>query len=179
MVSMTGGSPGHHAIGIAVCDARTGSRIGIIRALIRSTTRFAFGLASLFFVLLTRKHQALHDIVCRTSVVLVHPDGLPDTERLSERITEDENCTYPSKLRRAMMIVIYIFLLLMTLSIFSTMIMSSESCLSSDLCLNMHAVIEQTANIAWLAGSLFIIVRGCQARLPGCRRRHGSQYAST
>ena len=73
-------------MGVTICDARTGSRIGLIRAVLRFALRAIFGWLSLILVLVTKKHQALHDLACRTSVVLLSPESLPETEKFTERM---------------------------------------------------------------------------------------------
>ena len=50
LVSITGGSIGHHIFGIRVIDQASGNNIGFFRALVRTLTRFIFGIFSLFFI---------------------------------------------------------------------------------------------------------------------------------
>ena len=90
MVSIRGASPGHHLMRITIQDAKTGKNIGLLRALLRSVLRGVFGWLSLVFVLATKKHQALHDLICRTTVLLRDPENLPSYEKFSERNAEAE-----------------------------------------------------------------------------------------
>lgn len=170
MVSFTGGSPGHHLMGIAIHDSRTGSRIGVIRALIRFLLRTFLGWLSLILVLTTKKHQALHDLICRTNVVLLNPEGLPEREKHTERVTEDPRFKYPSRIRRMFVILLYIVLSLLAVSIASTLLIS-ESCLWGSRCTPMEAITVLLINGAWILGVGSAVVFGWQARLFGCRRR--------
>ncbi len=170
MVSFTGGSPGHHIMGVAIHDAQNRRRIGIIRALLRFVTRTMLGWLSLILVLITKKHQALHDLICRTNVILLHPDNLPDREKLVERVTEDPQFKYPSKIRRTFVIVIYIVLILVLVSVISAVSLS-ESCLWANQCNQLDAIIALILNGGFVFGVGSSIVLGWQARLIGCSRR--------
>jgi uncharacterized RDD family membrane protein YckC len=169
MVAFTGGSPGHHIISIAIHDSRTGSRIGVIRALIRFILRTLLGWLSLVLVLVTKKHQALHDIVCRTNVVLLDPDHLPDRERLSARVTEDPNFRYPSRFRRLIVIVVYLILSLLLFGV-SSLVLLSDDCLLSDRCAPIDVLVVLLLNGLFILGVGSSVVFGWQARLFGCRR---------
>jgi len=169
MVSLTGGSPGHHLMGIAIHDSHTGSRIGVIRALVRFILRTLFGWLSLILVLTTKKHQALHDMLCRTNVVLVDPDSLPKTEKFAERETEDPGFAYPSKIRRVVVIFLYLVLALFVIGIASAMLVS-DTCMSTNRCTPLESLTILSLNGALILGFGSSIVYGWQARLYGCRR---------
>jgi uncharacterized RDD family membrane protein YckC len=61
LVSLTGGTPGHHLMKLRIRDAAHDSNIGFLRATVRAVIRAFLGWLSFVFVLITRKHQALHD----------------------------------------------------------------------------------------------------------------------
>lgn len=169
MVSFTGGSPGHHMMGVAIHDARTGSRIGVVRALIRFILRTVLGWLSLILVLTTKKHQAVHDLVCRTNVVLLNPEGLPDREKFVERVTEDPRFVYPSKIRRVFVISLYIVLSFFLLGVGSVLLIS-ETCLWADHCAPLETIAILVLDGALVLGIGSSVVFGWQARLFGCRR---------
>ncbi len=169
MVSRTGGSPGHHLMGVAILDAKTGSRIGVVRALIRFILRTLLGWLSVVLVLTTRKHQALHDLVCRTNVVLLSPESLPEREKFTERITEDAKFLYPSKIRRVIVIAVYVILSLLVMGIAGTILLS-ESCLLANRCTPIETIVLLALNGALILGIGSSVVFGWQARLLGCRR---------
>ena len=170
MVSFTGGSPGHHLMGVTIRDAGTGRRIGMIRAAARFLLRGFFGWLSLLFVLTTARHQALHDLFCRTNVVLLDPGSLPDREKLSERVTEDPEFSYPSKTRRIVVIVTYVLLTFVLASVVSALTLS-EACLWRNQCNPVDVIASLVLNGAMIAGAGASIVLGWRARLYGCRRR--------
>lgn len=170
MVSLTGGSPGHHVMGITIRDVRTGQRIGMTRALLRFALRMLFGWLSLVLVLITERHQALHDLFCRTNVLLLDPENFPDTERFAERVTEDPDYEYPSKLRRGAVILAYIILVLLAISMTGAFVLS-ESCLWAAQCNRIDAIVTLLLNGTFIAGIGASIVLGWKARLIGCRRK--------
>lgn len=85
LVSMTGGTIGHHVMGLRVRDAEADEPIGFFRATIRGLARSLLGLFSLLFMFVTRRHQAIHDYLSRSTVVIEHPDTLPAREKFQER----------------------------------------------------------------------------------------------
>jgi uncharacterized RDD family membrane protein YckC len=85
LVSWTGGTIGHHLMGLRVRDALEDRNIGLIRATIRAASRTLLGWISIMFILVTSKHQAIHDYISRAVVVLRNPDVVPESERLVER----------------------------------------------------------------------------------------------
>jgi uncharacterized RDD family membrane protein YckC len=85
LVAMTGGTIGHHVMGLRVRVAHANAKAGFARATLRAIVRYALGAVSLIFVLVTRRHQAIHDYVSRTVVVLADPRSVPATERFAER----------------------------------------------------------------------------------------------
>jgi uncharacterized RDD family membrane protein YckC len=85
LVSQTGGTIGHHLMGLRVRDAGTDGPIGFIRATLRGVARSLLGLISLIFMFVTRRHQAIHDYLSHSTVVIEHPEDLPIREKFHER----------------------------------------------------------------------------------------------
>ncbi len=170
MVSIRGASPGHHLMGITIQDAKTGKNIGLLRAVLRGVLRGAFGWLSLVLVLATKKHQALHDLICHTTVLLRHPENLPSHEKFSERNTEPRGYSYPSKIRRILVILAYLIAILFLVSIAST-VAFSEECLMYDDCSVADGILSIALNVIFVFGFGGAIVFGWRARLFGCRRK--------
>lgn len=85
LVAWTGGTIGHHLMGLRIRDAAKDRRIGFLRACVRALARGLLGAVSFLFVLLTRKHQAIHDSLSRTIVVLKRPAEVAAAEKFAER----------------------------------------------------------------------------------------------
>lgn len=169
MVATTGGTPGHHMMGIKVQGLKTAEYIGIVRAAIRMLLRGLFGWLSFVFVLTSKKHQAIHDLIAGTVVVLKTPEQVPDTERLFERSQVNDGYSYPAVWKRILMIVIYNIAGLVLLSILN-MALLSGSCINYNQCTKVDFILSLFTNLIWLVCLGASIVMCWRGRLPGCRR---------
>jgi len=106
-VSATGGSIGHHLVGLRVRKERTDERIGLLAAVVRLLVKTFFGLPAFFVAFVTRKRQALHDLVARSLIVHKSTVGLPLHELLPERTRRDEHAALVSVWRRILVILLY------------------------------------------------------------------------
>ena len=169
MVAYTGGTPGHHIMGLRILNAQTGAHIGVLRALGRALMRGLLGWLSFIIALTSRKHQALHDLAAGTAVVLREPERYPPTEKFAERIDEAISYTYPSKLRRTLVIIgwniVGFIILILGIGIFI-----SGDCLERDICTFSDEMWSQLLAWVWIAYFGATIVMGWRGQLPGCRR---------
>jgi uncharacterized RDD family membrane protein YckC len=85
LVAWTGGTIGHHIMGLKVRAATRDAKINFVTATIRGFVRYSLGWLSLVFILVTRRHQAIHDYVSLTIVVLRNPETLSNNEKFAER----------------------------------------------------------------------------------------------
>lgn len=169
MVSLTGGTPGHHLMGLKIQSAGSGRRIGILRATVRALLRGIVGWLSFALVLTTRRHQALHDLVVRTVVVLRDPMQVPRTERFQERQPEESRYNYPPRKRRAFVIFVYLVAILF-LSAATNLAAVSDSCLNGLRCGRADSVIAYLNSTLTLIALGASIVFGWRGQLLGCRR---------
>lgn len=170
LVALTGGTIGHHIIGIKVRYANKDKNISIFHALFRFILKIFFGLPSLIFVLVTKRHQAIHDILSQAIVVHKSTDNLPTTELLKERIIEEDGYDYPSALRRVFVIFSYITLFLFIYGIL-IMLLMSDKCIEHDTCNNIDTMISKVSAILFWASVAFFIITGWKSKLYGCRRK--------
>jgi uncharacterized RDD family membrane protein YckC len=106
LVSWTGGTLGHHLMGLRIRDSLADRNIGFLRATLRALARTFLGWVSLAFILATRRHQAIHDYVSRTVVVLRDPSRVAESERFTERVIP-EGFKLPSMVRRVGVMLLY------------------------------------------------------------------------
>ena len=170
LVSTTGGTPGHHIMGLKIVSARTKHRIDIVRALIRSVLRGVLGWMSFILVLITKKHQAIHDLILNTIVILKSPETVRSNERLTERSLDYNNFVYPSSFRRLFVIVIYFVLSTLAYAVGNVAVLS-ESCLSGSICSQFDSAISRGASVLWLLSLGAIVVYGWRSELFGARRK--------
>ena len=109
MVAISGGTIGHHMLGIQVQSSNSGKNLNILLALLRFVIKTFLGWLSLIFVLITKRHQAIHDLLSM-SVVINKSDNLPSAEALPERSNQEDGYKYPPRFLRLFMIVLYILL---------------------------------------------------------------------
>ena len=170
LVSATGGTLGHHLMGIRVRDCRRGGNLSIAAAVIRFVTKIALGIFSTVSLFLTRQHQAIHDLLTGSIVILKHPERLPAHEILREREVETQGYVYPPVWRRLLMILIYNVLFIYLLSGFE-MFLFSDHCLQYNLCSRIDVGVAAVLSILWFIGAVTVTAQCWRGRLPGCRRR--------
>jgi hypothetical protein len=177
LVAFTGGTLGHHLMGLRIRDASRDQNIGILRAIARAIIRTLLGWLSFIFVLVTKKHQALHDYFTSTVVVLRRPQSLPAHEKFVERTENPVLHAFPSKLRRVLMILLYVALASVAVSVLSAVFLS-DGCLSDSRCSQRDEIVSQVLSILWLASVGAATVLGWRGLLFGSRRSIRSSAAT-
>src|SRR5690606_36746662 len=128
------------------------------------------GWFSLVFVLVTRKHQAIHDYVSSTVVVLRRPSLLPESERFVERAPAPEGFELPSGWRRAGGILLYCVVTYVLVSIAGAFLVT-DACIYYDQCSPSEEATLMAIGIGWFAAAAAVLVLGWRGQLIGCRRR--------
>lgn len=169
LVAFTGGTPGHHIMGLRIRDSSIDKNIGILRATARAIIRTLFGWLSFIFVLVTQRHQALHDYFTSTVVVLRLPETLPTHEKFTLRTEDHVNFLYPSKGRRFTIIFLHMLLSLVVVGILGAVTLSQE-CSTMKRCSSAENIIANVTGIIWFFYLGATIVLGWRGRLYGCRR---------
>jgi uncharacterized RDD family membrane protein YckC len=176
LVSCTGGTIGHHLLKLKVQNASNIKNMNIVLAFFRYILKYLLGTISLLFVLTTKKHQAIHDLL--TNSIVIHKDAeqVPEYEALTERKIEEEGFLYPSKLRRIVMIILYNILLFILIASLSAVFLSFE-CLEYNKCTTADKIISYIIGFIWLISMGLIIVGGWKARIFGCKRKRIERIA--
>lgn len=170
LVAFTGGTVGHHLMKIRVGKAGGAGNINLFAAMLRFVVKLLLGWLSFVFILVTRRHQAVHDLVAGSRVVLKTTDALPAYEVLAERMDDSEHYVYPPRWRRVLIIFGYVLLSLFAVEIIAAMFMS-RSCLDAHRCSNVDAIVSVILDVLWLVCFGWLVVQGWNGRLYGCRRR--------
>ena len=169
LVSYTGGTIGHHLLKLKVQDVSNAKNINIFLAFIRFILKSILGVISLMFILTTRKHQAIHDFFANSIVAYKNPKQVPEYEALAEREIEEEGYTYPSKLRRVSIIILYNILLLILIRVIGDFLLS-ERCIENNICTPFEGVISIGLGIIWVISAALILVGGWKSLIFGCKR---------
>lgn len=169
LVSTTGGTIGHHLMNIKVVDSRSLNHIGLFRATCRNILRIFLGGFSLIFIFVTKKHQALHDLVIGSNVVFKNVEKVPASERRTERLP-DQNYHYPAIWRRTVLIILYLIVSYIAISVAITLLVSTD-CIMKARCSDFDEIIQPTLGIVTLVAAAVIVINGCRGLLPGARRK--------
>jgi uncharacterized RDD family membrane protein YckC len=73
MVTWFGGTLGHRLMNLKVVDDHTGGNPGLIKSILRYLIKGILGVISFFSMSFARRHQALHDMLTRSTVQIRDP----------------------------------------------------------------------------------------------------------
>lgn len=169
LVSFTGGTIGHHWRKIRVTTLSAKGNISLLAATVRFILKVVLGWFSLIVVLVTRKHQALHDLATRSLVVHATLQHIPARERLVDRPDLNETFGMPSRWRRVLVILGYVFLEYILFGVIAVLF-ASDSCLKFRRCTTMDTVVLGTGDMVWTVAVCLTIVFGWRGQIYGCRR---------
>jgi hypothetical protein len=169
LVSVSGGTIGHHVRGLWVVDSRSGGRIGIVRACLRFLFKILLGVPSLIAFFVTRRYQALHDLASRSVVILRAPHRLDAYDQRCERHFRREGYHYPPWYRQATVIVAYNIVFIVLSSMVFDGVTAGLCAWLPDFCLPLDFVFNVAWEIAVLVCLGATMFYGRSGRLPGCR----------
>jgi len=169
-VSRLGGTPGHLLVGLRVVNAGEPRSIGIVRAILRTLVKTITGWWSFILVLMTQRHQAIHDLLSHTVVILNNPDSFPCRERQKERKPDLKRFQYPSKTKRVVVILMYVVSSIFTYGILVALLIT-QTCLGGRQCTGIDTMVFFVLGYAWFFAVAAILVFGWWSLLYGARRR--------
>jgi uncharacterized RDD family membrane protein YckC len=164
-----GGTWGHMRYNLRVVSDRTGGNPTLATSFVRCMVKGTFGGLSLFFMALTRRHQALHDSVSRTTVQVRDPGTVRDDYFVAAR-TEPVGPADVSGRRRLGIVVVYELALVLFVAIAIDPFVS-EACLYEDRCTEGEDLLYAILGVAWTLAAGGILVLGWKGRLWGARTR--------
>jgi uncharacterized RDD family membrane protein YckC len=166
LVSRRGATVGHAVTGMQVVDARTGRWPSFARSLARYLIKMVLGIPSFFTMALSRRHQAVHDMLTHTTVQV--PATAGTVEFHVERV-EERDVLLPSRLRRLVVIVVYLVAVFVVYAV-SLALADTDGCVRDRSCSAGTRVLIQIIGLAWLGLSGAAIVAGWKGLLFGARR---------
>jgi hypothetical protein len=107
LVPLTGGTVGHYLCNLRVVDDRTGGNIGVLKAAARTLIKSVLGIYSFITMGTTLRHQALHDVLTRSTVQIRNLADAKAYHYSAERTISG----VPSRMRRASVIILYLIVL--------------------------------------------------------------------
>src|SRR3954451_16057883 len=106
LVSFAGGTIGHRRTNLRVVDDRTGTNIGLLKSFGRTVIKGALGSVSFATMLTTRRSQAIHDLLTR-STVQVRDQAFAGPRLYIRERQEFAKDLLPSRTRRMLVIGLY------------------------------------------------------------------------
>ncbi len=173
LVSITGGTLGHRATNLRVVDDRGGGNVSFAKACARVAIKGLLGWYSFMVLALTRRNQAIHDLLTRSTVQIRDPAGALPGQYITERAGLPA-AGMPSRLRRAGIICVYLLMtvfgyFLIWLAVMATGLISRR-CVMGEYCSQGESVFTAVIGLIPLAVAVVVIVLGWQGRLFGARR---------
>lgn len=174
-----GGTLGHRWANLRVAAERTGANPGLPTAVLRFVAKVVLGLPSFIFMAVTRRHQALHDLLARTTVRIRNVDRAGPGDVAWERAeVETASVVMPSKARRLVVIAAYLALSFVLMGIAAAATVS-EACITNDVCTRRDDRAFATIGLVWLSLVALAVVLGWSGRLWGARSTAAAQDLST
>jgi uncharacterized RDD family membrane protein YckC len=173
LVSLTGGTLGHYFTNLRVVDERDGGNVSFLKACARLVIKGLLGWYSFIIIAATRRNQAVHDLVTRSTVQIRDPAKALPGQYITER-TELAASGLPSRGRRVAVICGY--LLLLTIAFFVVFAgiiaagLMSDACINNDFCSAGERFLILAAALALLPLSALCIGLGWRGSLMGARK---------
>lgn len=170
LVSLTGATIGHHLMRLRIRDARADRNLGFFRATLRAVLRLMLGWLSVLFILVTRRRQALHDVLLGSVVVIARPEGLLAYDLLAALPFDLQRAPgMPSKWRRLLIVLLYLLAASIAVGV-AAVVLISPQCSSDEMCTREEEIVQAICGWAWLAAAAAIVVLGMRGKLWGARR---------
>jgi uncharacterized RDD family membrane protein YckC len=169
LVWLTGSTVGHYMTNLRVVDDRTGGNVGFGKAVARLVIKEVFGIYSFVTMATTRRHQALHDLLTRSTV------QVRDRSKLivAHFVAANEDLAHPGMppvWRRLAVSLGYVALSFL-IYVPASMLLMSHDCLAARFCTQTEQVHGQMLALLWFAVCAVLLVLGWRGKLYGCRRR--------
>jgi uncharacterized RDD family membrane protein YckC len=172
LVTWTGGTIGHRYRNLRVVDDRTGGNVSIGKSLLRFAIKIVLGLPSLITMFLTRRYQAIQDVLTGSTVQV---RDLKNVRLASGHVelSADERKAMPSLTRRVIFIALY------TLSIFAALFgvmdllndvgILPNPCMRGGSCTPLEYGATMSLGIAGALLPAICLIQGIRGRLWGAR----------
>jgi uncharacterized RDD family membrane protein YckC len=168
LVSLTGSSVGHYLSNLRVVDDRTHGNVGFLKAVARLSIKTLLGIYSFFTMAVTSRHQAMHDLLTRSTVQIRDVSKASVGHYVAER-TESR----ASPTRRIFVTLVYLFcafvLAVLAVIVLGVSELISPACFSFGECTRTEDSVTTVIGLVWLGVSVVLVIQGWRSRLYGCR----------
>jgi uncharacterized RDD family membrane protein YckC len=174
LVSFTGSTLGHYFTNLRVVDERSGGNVSFLKACARVAIKGVLGLYSFVILAATRRNQAVHDLLTKSTVQIRDLTKASPGQYISER-NDPADRNLPSRWRRVAVICGYVVLIFVVHV--AVVIGLTEAGLISDACVSNASrcsaggrVFDAAAAVLVLLLVALIITLGWKGRLFGARK---------
>ena len=177
LVSFTGGTVGHHLTNLRVVDNATGGNVGFLKACARLLIKSLLGWYSFVVLAATRRNQAIHDLVTRSTVQIRDRAKARPGQFVTER-AEPSAARMPAVWERVLAICIYLlltFVVVAALDWIATAGLTSADCARGDYCSGMQRIVELVLDIGLLLAMAAVVALGWRGKLFGARVHRASR----
>jgi uncharacterized RDD family membrane protein YckC len=172
LVSRMGGTLGHYFTNLRVVDDRGGGNIGFARASARVVIKGVLGLYSFVILAATRRNQAVHDLLTRSTVQIRDPAKALPGQYIAER-PELAAVGLPSPWRRIAVTCAYLLLMVVIYLFIVGRIVApgaiSNACLERNFCSGGERIFSLIIGVGLLGLCAVCITLGWRGRLVGAR----------
>lgn len=165
LIWLTGGSIGHHYAGIKVVSGKSGKNLFVVNGVLRFLTKSLLGVVSLASMLITKRHQSLHDVVSGSVVIFKDESNALRRHKLRERVVTKSGVK-PSLLRRILVALVYVVLVYFVLSLPMGFVVPAQ-CLDHNICSSESNLIISAYLLLLGLSLLAIVVLSFLSKLPG------------
>jgi uncharacterized RDD family membrane protein YckC len=173
LVSWTGGTIGHHLTNLRVVDEVRGGNVSFLKAAARVVLKGLLGWYSFIVMAATRRNQAIHDLLTRSTVQIRDPAKASSGQFIAER-AELSQPDMPSRARRIGVILAYLLLTAVVYLAIEQMILQSGTvsmhCVETDVCTLAENVVTFALGFSVLATCVACALLGWRGMLIGARR---------
>jgi uncharacterized RDD family membrane protein YckC len=168
LVSFTGGTLGHYFTNLRVVDEHSGGNVSFLKACARMIIKGVLGWYSFFVMTATRRNQAVHDLLTKSTVQIRDPAKALPYQYITER-TELSDSNMPPPWRRLAVICCYL-LLAVVIYIGVVAGLVPPRCVEFNYCSPGERFVSIAVPLMMLAASALCIVLGWRGKLFGARR---------
>jgi uncharacterized RDD family membrane protein YckC len=168
LVSLTGGTLGHYFTNLRVVDDRHGGNVSFLKACARVVIKGLLGWYSFVILAATRRNQAVHDLLTRSTVQIRDPARALPGQYVTER-SEPTLANMPPRWRRIVVTCLYLVTVTILVTVIGIALLSRE-CLYKSFCSAGERVFDLALNITLLVMMAFTVALGWKGKLPGARR---------
>jgi uncharacterized RDD family membrane protein YckC len=173
LVSRMGGTLGHYFSNLRVVDERHRGNVSFLKACARFVVKGLLGWYSFIVMAATRRNQAVHDLLTRSTVQIRDPAQALPHQYITER-PELEATGMPSRSRRIAVICVYLLLMAIVYILGIGGLIAagviSNACIDRNFCSAGEKILSLAVAVTPLAAGAVCIGLGWRGKLIGARK---------